>query len=231
MKFATLPCLFAAVCSAHGLANAIRDPAPVIKIAPAPTQAPELVDDAAQPHLEPRQGAAVANPVASLNPSQYPIATTQWLESTILGTTTYVSIAYTQTFAAVPDQLQTAGKGTIGLGTLTKHKRDVEAVETGNIEQTLVLELHQEVVTQYVQPVMEILVLHTILVLPNSTNNTFGNFTYPGFNGTLFNITTNSTGNTTALPIITSTVTALSAADYNRSTGSAESGGSSSIFS
>ncbi|KAK5711843.1 hypothetical protein LTR17_018211 [Elasticomyces elasticus] len=131
MKIATLPCLFAAVCSAHGLANAIRDPAPVIKIAPAPTQAPELVDDAAQPHLEPRQGAAVANPVASLNPSQYPIATTQWLESTILGTTTYVSIAYTQTFAAVPDQLQTAGKGTIGLGTLTKHKRDVEAVETG----------------------------------------------------------------------------------------------------
>ncbi|KAK5731066.1 hypothetical protein LTR15_001004 [Elasticomyces elasticus] len=211
MKFATLPCLFAAVCSAHGLANAIRDPAPVIKIAPAPTQAPELVDDAAQPHLEPRQGAAVANPVASLNPSQYPIATTQWLESTIAGTTTYVSIAYTQTFAAVPDQLQTAGKGTIGLGTLTKHKRDVEAVETGT-EQTFVLELHQEVVTQYVQPVMEILVLHTILVLPNSTNTTFGNFTYPGFNGTLFNITTNSTGNTTALPIITSTVTALSAA-------------------
>ncbi|KAK5687316.1 hypothetical protein LTS10_001454 [Elasticomyces elasticus] len=229
MKIATLPCLFAAVCSAHGLANAIRDPAPVIKIAPAPTQAPELVDDAAQPHLEPRQGAAVANPAATLNPSQYPIATTQWLESTILGTTTYVSIAYTQTFAAVPDQLQTAGKGTIGLGTLTKHKRDVEAVETGT-EQTLVLEIHQEVVTQYVQPVMEILVLHTILVLPNSTNTTFGNFTYPGFNGTLFNITTNSTSNTTALLNITSTLTSLSAANYDRSTGAAGSGGSSSIF-
>ncbi|KAK5746629.1 hypothetical protein LTR17_000645 [Elasticomyces elasticus] len=224
MKVATLPCLFAAVCSAHGLANAIRDPAPVIKIAPAPTQAPEMVDDAVQPHLEPRQGAAVANPVASLNPSQYPIATTQWLESTILGTTTYVSIAYTQTFAAVPDQLQTAGKGTIGLGTLTKHKRDVEAVETGT-EQTLVLELHQEVVTQYVQPVMEILVLHTILVLPNSTNTTSGNFTYPGFNGTLFNITTNSTSNINALPIITSTVTALIAAAYNSSTGSGSGSG------
>ena len=84
--------------------------------------------------LRPRQGAIVSNPAATLNPEQYPIATTQWIESTAAngGAITYVSIAYTQTFAPTPDPWYTAGKGTIGLGTLTKHgKREVQAVETG----------------------------------------------------------------------------------------------------
>lgn len=69
-----------------------------------------------------------------LNPLQYPSITTQWVQSTVQngnGAQTYVQVIYTQTFAAVPDQLPTAGPGTIGLGTLTKHKRDIEARATG----------------------------------------------------------------------------------------------------
>ncbi|KAK0248822.1 hypothetical protein LTR91_002224 [Friedmanniomyces endolithicus] len=130
MKFTTLPCLLAALYSTtHVLANAIEDRAP------AATPAPELVANDPQPQLEPRQGAIVSNPAATLNPEQYPIATTQWIESTAAngGAITYVSIVYTQTFAPTPVPWNTAGKGTIGLGTLTKNgKRDVvQAVETG----------------------------------------------------------------------------------------------------
>lgn len=32
---------------------------------------------------------------------------------------TYVEVIYTQTFASVPDQMATAGSGSIGLGTIT----------------------------------------------------------------------------------------------------------------
>jgi len=75
----------------------------------------------------------VVDPGAAINPLQYPSITTQWVESTIGSSTTYVEIAYTQTFASVPDPWHTAGKGTIGYGTLTKkHKRDdAVARETG----------------------------------------------------------------------------------------------------
>ena len=64
---------------------------------------------------------------------QYPSITTQWVESTLGGTTTtWVEVIYTQTFAKVPDQWYTAGAGTIGYGTLTsKGKRDLAARETG----------------------------------------------------------------------------------------------------
>ncbi|KAK1061117.1 hypothetical protein LTR74_011346 [Friedmanniomyces endolithicus] len=130
MKLTTLPCLLAVLCSTTTiLANAIEDRAP------AATPAPELISNDPRPQLEPRQGAIVSNPAATLNPEQYPIATTQWIESTAAngGAITYVSVVYTQTFAPTPEPWYTAGKGTIGLGTLTKHgKREVvQAVETG----------------------------------------------------------------------------------------------------
>ncbi|KAK5118910.1 hypothetical protein LTR62_000121 [Meristemomyces frigidus] len=120
MKFTTLPCLLAAVYAASNvLAEANAEP--------------ELVQAAAEQQLEPRQGAIVVNPAAGATaPVQYPSITTQWLESTILSTTTWISVVYTQQFSAVPDQLPTALPGQIGYGTLTKHgKRDTVAQETG----------------------------------------------------------------------------------------------------
>ncbi|KAF2767698.1 hypothetical protein EJ03DRAFT_337415 [Teratosphaeria nubilosa] len=95
--------------------------------------------------LKVRRGVAAgggANLGISLSPSQYPSVTTQWVESTIAGTTTYVEVIYTQTFAAVPDQWPMPGQGVIGYGTLTEDstptttstgaaKRDLQARETG----------------------------------------------------------------------------------------------------
>ncbi|KAK1035101.1 hypothetical protein LTR33_016509, partial [Friedmanniomyces endolithicus] len=184
----------------------------------------------------PRQGAIVSNPAATLNPEQYPIATTQWIESTAAngGAITYVSIAYTQTFAPTPDPWYTAGKGTIGLGTLTKHgKREVQAVETDNFTLAIaVLEIRNELVTQFVQPVMEVMVLHTVIVLANGSNGSFGNggdnFTFPGgFNGTLLNGTVvKGTANGTGGGNISSAVASGSAMGYNSSTGAAAGSGS-----
>ncbi|TKA79656.1 hypothetical protein B0A55_03437 [Friedmanniomyces simplex] len=232
MKFSTIPCLLAALCSTtHVLANAVQEPATAITEAPAATPTPELVDNEPQPHLEPRQGAVVANPAASINPEQYPIATTQWIESTIGDSTTYISVAYTQTFASVPDQWVTAGTGTIGYGTLTKNgKRDVPAVETDYTDTfaVVVLELRNELVTQYVQPVTEILILHTVTVLANASNATVSgaggyNYTYPSFNGTTFggNGTANGSMVNTTVSGDTAALAAASAGAvaYNYSSG------------
>ncbi|KAK1089240.1 hypothetical protein LTR48_000797 [Friedmanniomyces endolithicus] len=241
MKLTTLPCLLAALCSTtHVLANAIEDRAP------AATPAPELISNDPQPHLEPRQGAIVSNPAATLNPEQYPIATTQWIESTAAngGAITYVSVVYTQTFAPTPDPWYTAGKGTIGLGTLTMHgKREVvQAVETDNYNYTLaiaVLEIRNELVTLFVQPVTEVMVLHTVMVLANASNATVGNgavnSTFPGgFNGTLWNGTlANGTANGTGGGNISSVAASGSAMAYNSSivagTGSGSSSGAGSF--
>ncbi|KAK1820643.1 hypothetical protein LTR12_004946 [Friedmanniomyces endolithicus] len=246
MKLTTLPCLLAALCSTtHVLANAIEERAP------AATPAPELISNDPQPQLEPRQGAIVSNPAATLNPEQYPIATTQWIESTAAngGAITYVSVVYTQTFAPTPDPWYTAGKGTIGLGTLTKHaKRDiVQAVETDNYNYNYtyaiaVLEIRNELVTQYVQPVVEVMVLHTVMVLANASNATaFGNggfnLTFPGgFNGTLWNGTlANGTANGTAilsgLGNLSSPAASGSAMAFDYSTGSGSGPGSGAKFS
>lgn len=51
--------------------------------------------------------------------SQAGFVTSQWLESTIAGTTTWIDVVYTQSFASIPDQWSTAGSGSIGLGTIT----------------------------------------------------------------------------------------------------------------
>lgn len=74
----------------------------------------------------------MSDPGATLNPEQYPVATTQWIESAIGSSITYVEVMYTQTFASIPDQWQTAGTGTIGYGTLTKDKRDIMPRQTGS---------------------------------------------------------------------------------------------------
>lgn len=72
------------------------------------------------------------NAAASPEPSQAPIATTNWVETSLAGgAVTYVPEAYTQLFSPVPDQWPSPGVGTIGYGTLKQNKRDVEAVQTG----------------------------------------------------------------------------------------------------
>jgi len=67
-------------------------------------------------------------------------------------------------------------------------------VQTGYL-QPVVLQIQNVVITQYVQPVEEVLILHTVEILANMTynlgNGTF-NSTYSGYNGTL------SSGNGTA---------------------------------
>ncbi|KAK3113924.1 hypothetical protein LTR53_008291 [Teratosphaeriaceae sp. CCFEE 6253] len=218
MKCTTLSCLLTALCAASNvLAHAVREPAAAaITASPIATPAPELGEAEARPHLDPRQGAVVVDPAATINPQQYPIATTQWFQSTILSSTTYISVVYTQTFENVPDQLPTAAKGSIGYGTLTKHGKRQEPMETG-YAQVVVLEIHNEVVTQYVQPVTEVLILHTIAMMPNATEA--GNYTYPGINGTYINGTsTNSTMNGTAYHT-TSAAAPSGALGYDSSTG------------
>lgn len=51
--------------------------------------------------------------------TQMGTVTTEWVESTIDFTTTWVEMIYTQTFASVPDQWSTSGSGSIGLGTIS----------------------------------------------------------------------------------------------------------------
>lgn len=88
-----------------------------------------MVDN--EPKLEVRQNNVVDAGTATVA-QQYPSITTQWIESAIGSSITYVEVLYTQTFASVPDQWHTAGTGTIGYGTLTKeNKRDLVARETG----------------------------------------------------------------------------------------------------
>lgn len=124
MKRVTLTYLLAALCSARAtFANAWHEAAGA-----------EFIEESVQ-ELERRQGAAVVAPGATLDPSQYPSVTVQWFESTIAGTTTYVEITYTQTFASVPDQWPSAGVGSIGYGTLTdggaKKRTAAEPMNTG----------------------------------------------------------------------------------------------------
>ena len=64
--------------------------------------------------------------------TQAPAVTTLWMQSQVNPTSvTYVEVIYTQTFAKVPDQWPSPGSGTIGLGTLTKEKRDAAPTGTG----------------------------------------------------------------------------------------------------
>lgn len=57
---------------------------------------------------------AVLTQVTQNNP-----VTTNWVESTNDITTTWVEVIYTQTFASVVEQRETAGAGSVGLGTIT----------------------------------------------------------------------------------------------------------------
>ncbi|KAK6393652.1 hypothetical protein LTR65_002524 [Meristemomyces frigidus] len=134
MRLTTVSCLLAALYSASFvLADALQSPAAVALADHAvATPIPELVDDE-QPKLEIRQGGAtVVTSAATTAASQYPSITTQWVETTIGESTTWVEVIYTQTFASVPLQWNTAGAGTIGYGTLkAASKRDIQAIETG----------------------------------------------------------------------------------------------------
>lgn len=91
--------------------------------------------------------------------------------------------------------------------------------------QPVVLEIRNEVVTQYVQPVTEVMILHTITIVSNATNIT----STSGINGTYRNITstitgfTNGTMNATALAN-SSIAASLSPLAYNYSTGMAGTG-------
>lgn len=79
-----------------------------------------------------RQAAGNDNLGATLTQAtQKDPATTNWVESTILGTTTWVQVLYTQTFASVVDQYTTAGAGSIGLGTHTGVVGVVKAANCG----------------------------------------------------------------------------------------------------
>ncbi|KAK4988229.1 hypothetical protein LTR50_004055 [Elasticomyces elasticus] len=91
------------------------------------TAAPELVGSP-KADLGPRE--IITNPVPAPAPSQYPTVTTAWIETVLPGgkITTWVQVVYTQTFAAVPDQLPSPASGNVGLGTLTG---TVGAVRTG----------------------------------------------------------------------------------------------------
>jgi len=51
--------------------------------------------------------------------------------------------------------------------------------------------MQQEIITQYIQPVTEILVVHTVTISPNTTYNGTNATTLT--NGTLINVTASST--------------------------------------
>lgn len=66
-----------------------------------------------------RQAAGNDNLGTTVAATQAGTVTTNWVESEIGTSITYVEVIYTQTFASVPDQMATAGSGSIGLGTIT----------------------------------------------------------------------------------------------------------------
>ncbi|KAK5115854.1 hypothetical protein LTR85_009448 [Meristemomyces frigidus] len=191
MRLSAVSCLLAALYSASFvLADAIPKPAAAATADGRP--ALDIADEE-QPKLEIRQGgAADVAATASAAAVQFPSITTQWVETTIGAATTWVEVIYTQTFASVPDQWTTAGAGSIGYGTL-KSKRDIQARETG-YAQPVVLAIQQEIVTHYIRPVTEVLIIETFTILPNMTyNGTHGssNMTYNAtlINGTFGNAT------------------------------------------
>lgn len=69
---------------------------------------------------------------ATQGAEQVPAATVIYMPTSFGTSVTWLPYPYTQTFASVPDQWPSAGVGQIGLGTLTKQKRDgvVEATPT-----------------------------------------------------------------------------------------------------
>ncbi|KAK1813837.1 hypothetical protein LTR12_011745 [Friedmanniomyces endolithicus] len=95
-----------------------------------------------------------------------------------------------------------------------------------------VLEIRSELVTEFVQPVTEVMVLHTVVVLANGSNGTFGNggvnFMFPGgLNGTLWNGTSaNGTANETGSGNTSSVAASGSAMAYNYSDGAGTGSGS-----
>ncbi|KAI7235755.1 hypothetical protein KC331_g19234 [Hortaea werneckii] len=142
MKCATITCLLSALYSATCvLADALPSPAsspeaqsPEIT----PTSLPILEADE-NTHLEVRQNQNANLGVSFSQPSQAPIVTTHWFETTVPEApfTTYVEVIYTQKFSSIPDQWPSAvGQGQIGYGTLkatgkNKTKRDAMPEETG----------------------------------------------------------------------------------------------------
>ncbi|GAB7347085.1 hypothetical protein MBLNU459_g3216t1 [Dothideomycetes sp. NU459] len=94
--------------------ESLTTPAPEAAIAtPAPAAETE------KPQLELRQAAGNDNLGTTQAATQAATVNTAWVETTIGSSTTYIEVIYTQTFASVPDQMTTAGVGTIGLGTIT----------------------------------------------------------------------------------------------------------------
>lgn len=69
--------------------------------------------------------AAAATPAAS----QYPTLTTEWVETTIGGTPTWVPLVYTQTFPSTYEVWPTAAAGSIGLGTISGSAGAVRTTE------------------------------------------------------------------------------------------------------
>ncbi|KAK6441698.1 hypothetical protein LTR95_002060 [Oleoguttula sp. CCFEE 5521] len=128
--------LLAPVLAVLSLASAdILSPSPSTGTSPISDgiSAPTLIPMEDESHLQLRQAAPVTNPQATPVAVQAPTVTTNWVRTEINGVVTYVQLAYTQTFAAVPDQWPSPGVGQIGLGTL-KSKRGVApatAEETG----------------------------------------------------------------------------------------------------
>ncbi|KAK6431402.1 hypothetical protein LTR95_012435 [Oleoguttula sp. CCFEE 5521] len=114
--------------------------------------APALIPTEDESHLQLRQAAPVTNPQATPVAVQAPTVTTNWVRTEINGVVTYVQLAYTQTFAAVPDQWPSPGVGQIGLGTLKMFAQPVEVVvREVLVKQTLsVLEMVEVVETRTV---------------------------------------------------------------------------------
>jgi hypothetical protein len=75
----------------------------------------------------PRQVTGV-NLGAVQNPLQVPPITTVFLPTSSGLSVTWLPNIYTQTFPPIPEQWPSPEAGTIGLGTLTKNKRDVPQV-------------------------------------------------------------------------------------------------------
>ncbi|KAK5131988.1 hypothetical protein LTR08_000408 [Meristemomyces frigidus] len=193
MRTAILSCLLAALFSASSvLVEALDAPAATAPVKLPASRSSLATIPSAEPALELRQVAV--DLTASAAASYPPDVTTAWLQTEIAGVATWGEVIYTQTFASIPDQLPTAGVGAIGYGTLKKSKRDLVARETGYAE-PIVLVLQHVVVTQYIQPVTEVLVIETFTMLPNMTLNA----TYPSAGNTTYNATSpNGIGNATA---------------------------------
>ncbi|OQO14443.1 hypothetical protein B0A48_01320 [Cryoendolithus antarcticus] len=167
--------------------------------------APTLIPIEDGSHLQLRQAAPVTNPQATPVAVQAPTVTTNWVRTEINGVVTYVQLAYTQTFAAVPDQWPSPGVGQIGLGTL-KSKRGIApatAEETGLAGRPVEVVMRDALVKQTLSVLEVVEVIETRTVVEWSTVTLWNNGSIAG-TGTGYVTGTGLTAYGTGAPALSS---------------------------